>query len=174
MMQMLDGRHWNTSRLTSIILNESVSVGPLLSSHTSTSASFYPSSFRDRPGCGMYCWFNLWPRAAVSLTSILTLLLSLRKCSSSVLLHACQLSEDHPWWPAVHPGWGVVLLHHLLWLRRDHLGLQERRRALLPNGSRERWPELQNRAEQPHNQCFDIMARELEVHGGVSVQRCPH
>lgn len=47
--------------LTSIILNESVSVGPWWSSPTSTSDSFNPSSFRDRPGCGMYCWFNLWP-----------------------------------------------------------------------------------------------------------------
>lgn len=174
LLWMLDGRHWNTSRPTSVILNESVSVGSFLSSHTSTSDSFYPSSFRDRPGCGMHCWFNLWPRAAVSLTSVLTLLLLLRKCSSSVLLHACQLSEDRPRWQAAHPGWGLVPLHHLLRLRRDHLGLEERRRAFLPNGSWERRPELQNRAEQPHNQCSDIVARELEVHGGVSVQRSSH
>lgn len=110
----------------------------------------------------------------LSLTSILTLRLLLCKRSSSVLLHPCQLSEDRPRWPTAHPGWGLVPLHQLLRLRRDHLGLQERWRALLPNGSRERRSQLQNRAEQPHNQCFDIMARELEVHGGVSVQRSPH
>lgn len=31
------------------------------SSHISTPDASYPPLFRDRTGCGMYCWFNLWP-----------------------------------------------------------------------------------------------------------------
>lgn len=146
----------------------SVSV-PSLSSHMSTSDSFYPSSFSDRPGRGMCCWFNLWPRAAVSLPCILTFLLC--ECSSSVLLHHCQLSEDRTWRETARPGRGIVPVPHLRRLIGDHLGLQERRCAVLPNEGRERWPELQNCAEQQHNQRFDILARGLEVHGGLSVQR---
>lgn len=170
----MDDRETHPHRPRPFWMYLSVSV-PSLSSHTSTSDSFYPSSFRDRPERGMCCWFNLWPRAAVSATSFLTLLL-LCKCSSSVRLHHWELSEDRPWRRTAHPGGGIVHLHHLHRLRRDHLGLPERLRrgAVLPDAGRRRWPELQNRAEQPHNQCFDVMARELEEHGGLSVQRSAH
>lgn len=63
----------NAFKLTSVILKTFVTDKALLSSHISTPDNSYPSSFRDRTGCGMYCWFNLWPHAAVSLTSNLTL-----------------------------------------------------------------------------------------------------
>lgn len=96
-------------------------------------------------------------------------------CSSPLFLHPRTLSGNHARWQRAHPGWGIFCHHHLLRLRRDHLGVQERRCTILPSGPRSKWwSKLQNCAKEQRNQCSDVVERELETHWGLSVQRSVH